>query len=227
MAVFNLKETDRDEVSQYQTGRYIRSNEAVRRILGFPIHERHPAIEHLAVYLENGQRVYFTERNAAQMAQEPPKDTTLTAFFKLCHEGEFARNLFYWQVPRYYTWNSSGRRWQRRKAGKEVEDHPGIKSSDVLGRVYSIHPNQFECFFLRMLLFEIKGPQSFQDLLTVAGNICPTYREACKRRELLEDDAHWDMTLREASGSQVPCQLRRYLRSCFTTVTFLPLQHCG
>ena len=143
------------------------------------------------------------------MAQEPPKDTTLTAFFKLCHEDEFARNLFYWQVPRNYTWNSSGQRWQRRKAGKEVEGHPGIKSSDVLGRVYSIHPNQFECFFLRMLLFEIKGPQSFQDLLTVAGNICPTYREACKRRGLLEDDAHWDMTLQEASRSQVPCQLRR------------------
>ena len=90
MAVFNLKETDRDEVRQYQTGRYISSNEAVWRILGFPIHERHPAIEHLAVHVENGQRVYFTARNAAQMAQEPPKDTTLTAFFKLCHEDEFA-----------------------------------------------------------------------------------------------------------------------------------------
>ena len=110
MAVFNLKETDRDEVRQYQTGRYISSNEAVWRILGFPIHERHPATEHFAVHLENGQRVYFTARNAAQMAQEIPNDTTLTAFFKLCHEDEFARNLFYWQVPRYYTWNSSGRR---------------------------------------------------------------------------------------------------------------------
>ena len=38
------------------------------------------------------------------MAQEPPKETTLTAFFKLCREDGFARTFFYWQVPRYYTW---------------------------------------------------------------------------------------------------------------------------
>ena len=42
-----------------------------------------------------------------------------------------------------------------------------------------------------------------------AGNLCPTYREAWQRRGLLEDDSHWDMTLQEASVSQVPYLLRR------------------
>ncbi|GBP88777.1 Proton-coupled amino acid transporter-like protein CG1139 [Eumeta japonica] len=52
-----------DEINQYQLGRYISSNEAVWRILSFPIHERHPTVVHLAVHLENGQRVYFTADN--------------------------------------------------------------------------------------------------------------------------------------------------------------------
>ncbi|GFX09931.1 uncharacterized protein TNCV_3566091 [Trichonephila clavipes] len=60
-------------------GRYISSNEAIWHILSFPIHERDPAVEHLAIHLENGQRVYFTEENVLQRAFEAPK-TTLTEF---------------------------------------------------------------------------------------------------------------------------------------------------
>ncbi|GFR27078.1 ATP-dependent DNA helicase [Trichonephila clavata] len=82
-------------------GRYISSNEAVWRILNFPIHERHPTVIHLSVHLENGQRVYFTEGNAAERARFAP-ETTLTAFFRLCNEDEFARTLFYHQVPSNY-----------------------------------------------------------------------------------------------------------------------------
>ena len=50
------------------------------RILSFPIHERSPAVVHLAVHLQNGQRVYFLESNVQQRALNPP-DTKLTAFF--------------------------------------------------------------------------------------------------------------------------------------------------
>ena len=194
MAVFNIAETERDEVKMYQTGSYISSNEAVWSIFGFPIHEGHPSIEQLAVHLENGQRVYFRPENAQQVTQGPSKDTTLTTFFKPCQEDDFARTLFYWQVPSYYTWNTNAQKWQRRKQGKAVQGQLGIKSSEVLGRVYSVHLNQFECFFLRMLLFEIRGPQSFEQLRTIAGQLCQTYREACQKRGMLEGDTHWDLT---------------------------------
>ena len=65
MAVFGVGNVAAplDEINQYQLGRYISSNEAVWRILSFPIHERHPIVIHLAVHLENGQRVYFTADN--------------------------------------------------------------------------------------------------------------------------------------------------------------------
>jgi hypothetical protein len=94
MAVFGLqpKIKDFDEIVQYQAGRYISSNEAVWRILSFPIHERSPAVVHLAVHLQNGQRVYFTETNVQQRVLNPP-DTTLTAFFSLCKNDSFAKKL--------------------------------------------------------------------------------------------------------------------------------------
>lgn len=87
MAVFGLSDGYRsDEITQYQMGRFISSNEAMWRIFSFPIHERYPTVVHIyptAVHLENGQRVYFTTENVLQRAAEPPS-TTLTAFFRLC-----------------------------------------------------------------------------------------------------------------------------------------------
>ncbi|XP_066453866.1 uncharacterized protein [Eleutherodactylus coqui] len=65
MAVFGVENASApiDEIERYQLGRYISSNEAVWRIFSFPIHERHPTVVHLAVHLENGERVYFTTEN--------------------------------------------------------------------------------------------------------------------------------------------------------------------
>lgn len=61
MAVFGAVNVNKnDEAQQYQMGRYISSNEAVWRILSFPIHDRYPTVLHLAINFENGQRVYFT-----------------------------------------------------------------------------------------------------------------------------------------------------------------------
>ena len=93
MAVIGIgAENSNDEVTQYQMGRYVSSNEAVWRIFSFPIHERHPSVVHLAVHLENGQRVYFTAQNAVQRAAQPPS-TTLTSFFETCQNDDFAQTL--------------------------------------------------------------------------------------------------------------------------------------
>ncbi|CAI6360265.1 unnamed protein product [Macrosiphum euphorbiae] len=42
-AMFTI-ENKKDEIEDYQSGRYINSNEAIWRILGFPIHDRYPSI---------------------------------------------------------------------------------------------------------------------------------------------------------------------------------------
>ncbi|XP_066978817.1 uncharacterized protein [Macrobrachium rosenbergii] len=117
MTVFGIRnEKTNDEVLRYQLGRYISSNEAVWRILGVPIHERHPTVEHLSIHLENGQRVYFTTESSPRMVDQPP-NTTLTVFFQLCQQDPFARTLLYPQIPRYYTWKALRKVFCRRKVG--------------------------------------------------------------------------------------------------------------
>ncbi|UYV81677.1 hypothetical protein LAZ67_20001950 [Cordylochernes scorpioides] len=142
-AIINLRREGRgpdpqNEVRMYQCARYISSNEAVWRLLSFPLHQRHPAVIHLAVHLENGERIYFNKNTLAHRMRNPPR-TTLTAFFSLCQTDSFARILLYPDVPQYYTWNSSAHEWRRRVQGKLVEGQPGVKRSDTIGRVYAVH----------------------------------------------------------------------------------------
>lgn len=208
MAVVSVEgqNAPRNEVTEYQLARYISSNEAVWRILGFSIHERYPAVIHLSVHLHNGQRVYFTAANAQERINNPP-NTTLTAFFKLCRTDQFAQTLLYHEVPKYYTFNAA-KEFRRRKKGKAVPGHPDILSSDALGRVYTVHPNNAECYYLRLLLHTVRGPTSFEHIRTIDGVVHPTYREACQVLGLLEDDQHWDRTLTEASATSPASQIR-------------------
>ncbi|XP_031634678.1 uncharacterized protein LOC116347980 [Contarinia nasturtii] len=218
MAIFGLSSENRsnDEITQFQMGRYISSNEAVWRILGFNIHERYPAVMHLAVHLENGQRVYFTEQNARERANHP-QNTTLTAFFQLCQNDAFARTLHYPEVPKYYTWDMTQKQFFRRKNGRYVADYAGIRETDTIGRVYTVHPNYAECYYLRILLHEVRGPTSFQALKTINGVEYQTYREVCLELGLLENDQHWDTTLTEASLSSHPKQIRMLFAIILTT----------
>ena len=73
-----------------------------------------------------------------------------------------------------------------------------------LGRVYTIHPRDRECFFLRILLHNVRGPTSFEDIRTVDGVVCQMFKEACERLGLLEADDHWRVTLEEAVSTMMP-----------------------
>lgn len=96
----------------------------------------------------------------------------------------------------------------RRKQGTPVDEHPGVYFADTMGRLYTVHPNSLECYYLRLLLVNVIGAHSFQNLRTVNGNLCETYREACQQLNLLENDAHWDLTLYDASIASSPHQIR-------------------
>ena len=204
MATFSVD--DADEISKYLSGRYISSNEAFWRIFNFDIHQRYPIVVNMPVHLENGQRVYFNNQNAHSKAQLAPK-TMLTSFFDLCSVDDFARKLFYNDVPTYYTW-SENKRWQRRKRGA-IDSVHGVLSTDAIGRVYTVHPKNRECFYLRLLLHSVRGPLSFNDLRTVDGVLHDTYQSACLALGLLESDEHWRYALLEATTCCTPPQLRK------------------
>ncbi|XP_078521565.1 uncharacterized protein LOC144790723 [Lissotriton helveticus] len=61
-------ENKHNEIDTYLNGSYISTSEAVWRILEFHIHERHPTVTHIAVHLENGQRVCFNDKNILHVA---------------------------------------------------------------------------------------------------------------------------------------------------------------
>ena len=67
-----------------------------------------------------------------------------------------------------------------------------IYSTNALGHIYTVHPHNDECFYLRLLLVNVPGQTSFHFLRNVDGELYVTYREVCQRLHLLEDDVHWD-----------------------------------
>lgn len=98
------------------------------------------------------------------------------------------------------------------QAKKSCRRLPVCKKSDVLGRVYTVHPNSSESYYLRMLLHVVRGPTSFESLRTVDTVQHNTYQSACKVRGLLEDDSHWSNTLTEAAL----CTTSASMRSLFS-----------
>lgn len=69
------------------------------------------------------------KENAVQRAHQPPS-TTLTSFFETCQNDHFAQTLLYSEMPKYYTWNQSTKKFMRRKQGKPVPGYPGVYSTD-------------------------------------------------------------------------------------------------
>jgi hypothetical protein len=113
----------------------------------------------------------------------------------------FMASLLYVNIPQYFTL-SSNKSWNKRVQGSSVyhEDRlTTFRKSSMLGRVYGVHPKQVECYYLRLLLHHKRAPTSFEDLRTVHGILCSTYREACNMLGLLEDDQHWILCMEEAS----------------------------
>ncbi|KAF0712142.1 Uncharacterized protein FWK35_00030053 [Aphis craccivora] len=53
--------------------------------------------------------------------------------------------------------------------GKRCSRWPRIKMDTAIGRIYTIHPNQSECFHLRLLLNYVQGPTSFESLKAFDG----------------------------------------------------------
>ena len=188
-----------DEISKFQDTRYVSGPEAAWRINKFPMQYRSHPIIRLAVHLPLDQSVFFQPGHEAQaVANAASKDTTLTAWFKLCATDERARQYTYRDIPQHYCFNKQTTRWKPRK-----------KIARVIGRIFSVSVKEIERYCLRLLLIDVKGAISYEDLRTVEDTIYPTFKEAAKARNLLHDDTCWDKAMEEAATFQMPVQLRQ------------------
>ncbi len=211
-AIFSLQNRrDLDEIKVFQDARYISSSEAFWRIFTFDVHKRYPSVMNLHVHLENAHTITFTRETFHDVMFNRRK-TTLEAFFDLCKTDDFAKTLLYADVPSYYTFKVD---WKRRKRGTLLLHGYGasgpIYRDSTIGRLYNVYPSHQECFHLRLLLLHVQGPTCFADLRRHPDNpgiVAPTYREACLVRGLIDNDHHWDETLREAAVCRLPSTMR-------------------
>ena len=78
-----------------------------------------------------------------------------------------------------------------------------------VGRVFSVSHHNGELFALRRLLSVVKGAVSFEDLATVEGHIHTSFRDACKARGMLADDAEIIAALQEIVETTVSISIIR------------------
>ena len=192
----------RNEIDEFVDARYISAPECVYRILSFPMHDHKPSVERLALHEKDNHVVTYNpleETSDDVLSREGIRDTSLTAFFHACTKyPDLTANLLYPDVPsKFVLKNTNGKKeWKPRRKGTSV------------GRVYFCPPSTGERYYIRMLLYHVPGPTSFEYLRTVNGVLKETFQDACAARGLLETDDEWDSCLTEAATIDTGSQLR-------------------
>ena len=120
-----------------------------------------------------------------------------------------AQDLTYVDFARCFSWQKG--KWKPRakfklSVAQRAREGPDAPMYDftrerplVVSRIYTVSPREGERFYLRTLLFHVKGATSFEDVRTVDGEVKDSFREACIARGLLTDDTQWKITLEHFS----------------------------
>ena len=163
------------------------------------MHNHTPNVQRLAIHLPDQQSITFQDGDDLQnvINHANKRMTTLTAWFQENLEDTEAHKYKYIDFPLYYTWNKTHCKWNSRKT-----------ATGAIGRLYMVQPSEGERYYLRILLTHVKGATCFDDLKSVNGHICRSFKEACIRLGLLQNDAEWDTCLNEASQIKTGQQLR-------------------
>jgi hypothetical protein len=147
-----------DEIAQYRDNRYVSAPEAFWRLSKFPLAYKSHTIQRLAVHLPQEELVFFTPG----LDKAASKKTTLTAWFILNLTTPAARDMFYREIPLHYVFDGT---WKPRK-----------RQTNLLSRIYSVSIRQIERFCLRLLLLNVKGATSFENLKIHRGVQHPTFK---------------------------------------------------
>ncbi|VDP02557.1 unnamed protein product [Heligmosomoides polygyrus] len=185
-----------DEIRAYLDTRNVCPQEAARRLLGFPLHDRSHTVVRLSVHLPDQQEVFFREgeeREAVRSAAS--SNTCLTAWFQLNQTDPTARTLLYREIPEHYRWNQ--RRWEKRR-----------RFEKAIGRMYTVSPREEERFYLRIMLLYTSGATSFESSKNVHGTQYGTFKEAASAAGYLRDDEEYRAFLEEASRLSMPSEMR-------------------
>ncbi|CAH1419046.1 unnamed protein product [Lactuca virosa] len=193
-----------DEIKEYYDCRYISACEASWKIFKYDVHYRHPAVIRLPFHFPGQQQVvYEADDDIEDVLDRPLVASSMFISWMKCNEiNKEARKLTYVEFPTKFVWKPKLQTWKPREVGFSI------------GRIHSVSPKLGETYFLRILLNKVKGPKSFEEIRTVNGEICSSFKDACYNLGLLDDDKEYIEAIKEASlyGSGF------YLRFLFATM---------
>ena len=173
------------------------SGEAMDKIHGFSRVVTSHTVYTLKIHARDRQPVFHTTENRGQaLERAETRDTMLTAFFKLNQDDPEARQYLYEEIPYHYVFNEGVWTPRQRRHDKTV------------ARLQFIYPSSKELFHLRLLLQHVRGPQSWDDLLTVNGRPYDTFTKACVARNLVENDEYIRALLDEALQQRIHFHVR-------------------
>lgn len=202
-AVCRPRDTDEgvDEIKRFYDCRYISPCEAVWRLFKFDIHYRTPSVERLTFHLLNQQSIMFQDDDHLDsvMNTSGHRGSMFLEWMKSNAQNVEGRSLTYCEYPSKFVWNVSLRKWTLRKRGFS------------LGRIFNVSPGNGELYYLRLMLNEVRGATSYEDLRTLDGVTYPTFKDACYSLGLIDDEKEYIDGIIECSrwGSA------HYLRSLF------------
>ena len=221
-----------NEIDTYRDSRWMCVYEALYGIFRFPLAYASHSFFSLDVHLKNQQRVVFG-------ADLPPNDaeldrrarTTLTAYFNYNrdHPNDDTRHLTYIQFADSMHWIAARKEWVSkggRRNAVPADGVPAARPVPVRGRghvagapadnrrypvanPYIPHFQKGELFFIHVLLRQVPGPTSFEDLLTVNGEIQNTFENACKLRGINMEEVQWEFFFEEILDAESPSSSRK------------------
>ncbi|XP_022041031.1 uncharacterized protein LOC110943602 [Helianthus annuus] len=177
------EQAENDEIKEYYGCRYISACEASWRIFSNEVNYRSPFVMTLPFHFPGQQTVYFgPDEDINHVLNKPSVNSSMFLSWMQRNQDPndiVARTLTYVQFPRFYVWKLDQRIWVPRIKGKTI------------GRIHSVSPYTGEAYYLRILLFKVKGPTSFDDIKTVNGRVYDTFRDACYALGWLDDDSEY------------------------------------
>uniref|UniRef100_A0A914N7J7 Helitron helicase-like domain-containing protein n=1 Tax=Meloidogyne incognita TaxID=6306 RepID=A0A914N7J7_MELIC len=182
-----------DEPAQYARMLYRSPPEAHCRIYS----QRYAYLSHtvipLSIHLPGEQNIYFKDAEKLNNAANGIlPETHLTQYWKMWKNNEIDKNSFYENMPE----NILGM--------TKIES--GSQEYFLTVRKYRKPHNNY---WQNLYCFSSRARKVIQTILkNINGTFCDTFADAARMRGLFEDNSVWEKTLREASNSLLPSQMR-------------------
>uniref|UniRef100_A0A1B0CVT6 ATP-dependent DNA helicase n=1 Tax=Lutzomyia longipalpis TaxID=7200 RepID=A0A1B0CVT6_LUTLO len=219
VAAANVRLDLNNEVTTYESCRFLSSPEAAWHLAAFEMHKHSHNIESLPVHLEGEHRIYFRgdedPENIRDKASKLIKWLDSNHHYKAIADSELAGvndertrdhvykkyglHLTYPQYVKMFSWRDN--RWNLRQMNF-------FKSFEAIGRICPVNAQNVELRCLRLLLLHVTGCTSWNDVRTCNGIVYNTFSEAAIARGLIASDEEFPWTIAEALTLDTPLACR-------------------